>query len=103
MTREILIKANFILDAYIEDIFEGYTKGEEWNGFECPLFTLDSAQHIVEVVGRDQTALYDEAADEFIFAEEDCEDGPDRYGAVEVEGIGKLYPIGSRVWIWGKL
>lgn len=95
-------KATFILDAFEGEEFEGCTQGETWNGFACPYFPFENAQRLMSVLSSDgQTAFYDEKADVFVCAEED-EDEEDayRYGAISVEGLGKLYPIGARVWTW---
>lgn len=103
MKSTMLEKAVFVLDALDGEEFEGYTQGEEWNGFECPYFPFESAQRLMSVLSADgQTAFYDEKAGRFLYAEEDYEDDPDLYGALEVEGLGKLYPIGALVWTWGR-
>lgn len=79
--------------------FQGYTRGDTWNGWECPLFPFESARRIADAVSEYQTAFYDEGADEFVF---EVEDDSERFGAVEVKDIGKLYPIGTGAWIWEK-
>lgn len=99
---DLIERAVFFLDAYEGVEFEGYTLGEWWNGFECPLFPFESGQRIVEVSGVEQTAFYDESADQFVFAETDDENDPERFAPVHVEGVGKLYPIGARVWTWDR-
>lgn len=97
-------KATFVLDAFEGEEFEGYTQGETWNGFECPYLTFESAQRLMAVLSAGgQTAFYDAASDQFVCAGEDGEDDPDRYGALQVEGLGKLYPVGAFVWTWGRV
>ena len=95
-------KATFVLDAFEGEEFEGYTQGETWNGFACPYFPFESAQRLMAVLSAEgQMAFYDAEADQFVCAEEDEDvEDADRYGAFEVEGIGKLYPVGTRVWTW---
>lgn len=90
--------ALFSIEATGSRVFEGYTAGELWNGWERPLFPFESAQRIADAVNEFQTAFYDALADEFVFETEDGE--TERFGAVEVEEIGKLYPIGAGLWIW---
>lgn len=103
MQTTLFRKATFVLDAFEGETFEGYTQGETWNGFECPYFPFDSAQRLMEVLqDAGQVAFYDAQHDQFVCAEEDYEDDPDRYSALEVEGIGKIYPIGARVWTWSR-
>jgi len=98
-------KATFILDAFEGEEFEGYTQGETWNGFACPYLTFESAQRLMDVLTiAGQTAFYDEKTDQFLCAEEEeDEEDSDRYGALDVEALGRLYPIGARVWTWAKI
>lgn len=99
-----MVKARFVLDAFAEEEFEGYTQGETWNGFACPYFPFESAVRLMNVLElARQTAFYDAETDQFVHAEEDCEDDPDRYGSIKVSGIGKLYPVGTAVWTWEKV
>jgi hypothetical protein len=95
-------KATFILDAFEGEEFEGYTQGETWNGFACPYFPFERAQRLMAVLSAEgQVAFYDEEADQFVYSEEDeDEEDANRYSALEVEGIGKLYSVGTRVWTW---
>jgi len=94
-------KATFVLDAFEGEEFEGYTQGEAWNGFACPYFPFESALRLMSVLSAGgQIAFYDKESDQFVCAEEDYEDDPDRYGALEIEGVGKLYPVGTQVWTW---
>ncbi len=103
MNSIMLEKAVFVLDAFEGEEFEGYMQGETWNGFACPYFPFESAQRLMLVLcAAGQTAFYDEKTDEFVCAEEDYEDDPDRYGALEVEGLGKLYSVGAFAWTWGR-
>jgi hypothetical protein len=90
--------AFFSMEATGTRTFAGYSDGQQWNGWERPYFPFDSAQHIAEAMSDYQTAFYDEAADEFVFERELGE--AERFGAVEFDGSGKLYPIGAGAWIW---
>lgn len=84
------------------DSFEGYTKGESWNGWDCPYFTFEQSQKVLQsynqlrsILGEIQ-AYYDVGTDAFIFP---AEDEPEIYKAITEEGE-KYYPIGGFVWIW---
>lgn len=90
--------AFFSMDATGTQTFAGYSDGQLWNGWARPLFSFDSAQQIAEAISQHQTAFYDAEADEFIFEGDD--DETERFAAIEVEGIGKLYPIGTGAWLW---
>lgn len=90
----------------IEDgpIYEGYTKGNHWNGWACPYFTREVADQIAREVNADApdcTMCYDKANDAFAYK-----------GYMEEEVVifkgeniqGKhLYPIGAYSWIWDDL
>jgi hypothetical protein len=94
--------ATFAIDFLEGSTFEGYTQDEDWNGFACPYFSLDQAQHLVEVWNNQGwSARYDSAADTFMFEVESGrgEKEWESYIPVEIEGL-KLYPVGSFNWIW---
>lgn len=85
--------------------YEGFTRGETWNGFAVPYFPLAEARRIADDYAsqpagidgqteaeydadRDLIRLYDPSCDEW----EEIE-------AVEVEGQ-TLYPLGAQSWTW---
>lgn len=90
-------QSQFIIEVTGDEAFEGYTESTLWNGWACPFFDFANAQRIVAAFAPLQEAAYDADLDEFVFA---SEDGEERFGAVEIEGAGKLYPIGAGTWIW---
>ena len=95
-----MIKERFTLDFLEGQQFEGYTRGEDWNGFACPYFTFDQAQCIADAWrGSGKNASYDNNRDEFTFEMQDGEE--DRFYSEEIEGV-KLYPIGAGSWIWSE-
>jgi hypothetical protein len=98
--------------------FDGFTREETWNGFDCPYFTFEQGQRIVESTNeaakewqlRDPKfntlhGRYDAQLDAFVFyyrqeadlqtPEQDC----DIFYGEMVEGM-KLYPIGTGSWAW---
>ena len=93
-------KTKFAIDFLADKTFEGYTRGEGWNGFACPYFTFDQAQKVVEA-WRDTNsfAFYDGSRDEFVFEMQDG--GQDSFGFVEIDDK-KVYPIGCSHWIWNE-
>lgn len=89
-------------DALGYDSFDGYTKEESWNGWDCPYFTFEQAQKVLKaynqlrsIIGEEQ-AFYDSSADAFIFP---ADEEPEPYASVTEEGE-KYYSIGGFVWIW---
>ena len=88
-------KSTFTIDSIPGQQFEGFTDGEDWNGWACPYFPFETAQKIV-AAHDPKTARYDEENDQFIFTVGDEEEV---YPAVS-ENDRKLYPIGNGSWIW---
>jgi hypothetical protein len=89
------------------DSFEGYTKGETWNGWDCPYFTFEQAQKILNVfneihriIGESRQAYYDSNNDFFAFPRDS--DETEIYKPV-VENKIKYYPIGAFNWIWEEI
>lgn len=83
-------KAKFSIDGYGKE-YEGYTKGNLWNGWECPLFTKEQAICFLEdslfvyrfLVENEKEVLY-------LYYSEDGDDGV-WYDKIEPEG--NLYPF----------
>lgn len=96
---------NFKIESLGYETFEGFTKDEDWNGWDCPYFTFEQAQKVLKtyntlrsVIGQKGLAYYDSAADGFIFPTND-EDEPEIFAAT-VENGEKYYPVGAFCWIW---
>lgn len=89
----------FTIDSLDGYVFDGYTDGEEWNGFACPYFTYNQAEKVLEAyLATGRKAWYDADADRFVF-EVDGKDEVDSFNAVELVGE-KFYPVGAFCWIW---
>ena len=83
--------------------FEGYIRGENWNGWAGPVFTFEQAKRVQEVHSnlefwpeRDAfvTPRHDEDEEEEVFrGRNELIDGV----------IVKVYPIGTRNWIWDEV
>jgi hypothetical protein len=89
----------FNIDFLDQQEFEGYSRGEELNGFACPYFTYEQALKIIyawnESGGK---ASYEINNDQFDFVMQDGE--TESFPTLEVEGI-KVYPIGNVLDIGG--
>lgn len=95
--------AVFQIDA-IESYFHGVTQGQHWNGFACPLFSIEEAQRLMALNNQTDFCgqiVYDAAQDAFLFHEfgVECEERPDVFKAVLIDGE-KFYPIGAFSWCW---
>jgi hypothetical protein len=93
--------AKFSIDTYGDQVFEGFSNDQEWNGWACPLFNFEQAQRIVDACKQGKGhAFYDADRDQFVFyLDGTTSDDPEVYTSEEVEG-NKLYPIGAFNWIW---
>lgn len=91
-------KARLVIDFLEGHEFEGYTRGEEWNGFACPYFTFEQARRVADAwheVGSN--AVYDSDNDRFSFQMDNGE--MDSFPLLEIDGM-KVYAIGNGCWIW---
>lgn len=96
---------DFKIESLGYETFEGFTKDEDWNGWDCPYFTFEQAQKVLtthntlrSVIGQKKLACYDVAADAFVFPASD-EDEPEIFAAIIADGQ-KYYPVGTFCWIW---
>ena len=96
---------NFKIESLGYEIFEGFTKDEDWNGWACPYFTFEQAQKVLKtynmlrsVIGQKDSAYYDSAADVFIFPTSEDEES-ETFAAI-IENGQKYYPVGAFCWIW---
>lgn len=79
------------------------TRGERWNGWECPLFRRADAEHLIRKLraadGAFESSRYEEGA--FITAHTD--DDYDEVWEVEmIDGV-EYWPIGSHAWCWSRV
>lgn len=93
--------AKFTIEVYGEQSFDGFSRGEDWNGWACPYFTFEQAQQVMEAHrSRGWKAWYSESEDQFSFDfSHDGKDEIDAFPGELIEGR-KLYPIGIFCWIW---
>jgi hypothetical protein len=84
----------------------GWTRGEHWNGWECPRFEKPEAMAIMaaqaEFGGKGQ---YDEATDTFVLELEGY-DEPDKYPGTDIEtpeGVKHVYALGAWAWCWDEV
>lgn len=95
---------------------EGFTSGDSWNGWDCPYFTLEQGQLVVEAFNKAEAinksagldsliGFYDPSRDAFVFhypsqaGSASPEEDWDIFPSQVIEGQ-KLYPIGAGCWIW---
>lgn len=111
------------------EIIRGFSKGDKWNGWACPCFTLEEAHKVVKLYGEN-FGFYNANLDMFVFSSyndeevveklkkdlvnEDLEDFEkmEYSGDIEVfrpqiievgEKEIKVYPIGAYSWTWDEV
>lgn len=96
---ELLVEKTVEIEAF--GAFPAVTvEGQYWNGFECPMFTKETADKVMEAVnnyGDGLSMKYDAEKDAYIYLEEGYEE--ESYTAI-VKGNTKYYPIGAYGWSW---
>ena len=98
-----LQSATFCIDALGDRFFHGYSTGEAWNGFACPLFPFEEALRLSLINNATDFCGqldYDAAQDAFLFTEIPGEE-PVVFAATVVDNR-KLYPVGSHGWTWSE-
>lgn len=89
----------FSLEGIEDTVFEGYSTGDMWNGWECPLFSFEVAQQLMTIFNKLGLDNMIYKPDSFI-----CKNLEDLPESESFEGImvedQKLYPIGAYCWCW---
>jgi len=99
-------KTTFVIDSLPSESFEGYSNGDNWNGWACPFFNQETAERVLRASERNNyTWQYDEQADAFIVRSSDdpVDYEPEVFTATKVQIDEKslmLYGIGAYSWIW---
>ena len=102
----------FVIDG-LPGIYDGFTRGETWNGFAVPYFPLAEARRVADDYAaqppgldgqtaarydenRDVVRLYDPSSGEW-----------DEYGPIETDDTGRgprvLYSVGGHYWTWDEV
>lgn len=107
MLRTAMRPTTFKIESLGDEIFDGFTADEEWNGWDCPYFTFEQARKVSnrfnslrEKTGLKDTAFYEEGDDSFVFPVGGNE--TERFSAIMADGR-KYYPVGSFCWIWEEI
>lgn len=88
--------------------YDGFSRGESWNGFAVPYFSFHEACRIARdyaaqpagIDGQPESHV-DEGRAVIRLFEPSCGEW-DEYEAVDVGGQS-LYPIGTNVWTWSEV
>ena len=99
-------KAKFNIDGQ-QDVFEGYTDGQLWNGWECPHFPKTELPKIAAWLGTQEAeAEYVEAADTFVVMSTESEIETEEFPGLDIVVDGEIihvYAIGAWSWIWDEV
>lgn len=95
----------------LDGTYDGFTRGETWNGWAVPYFPLAEARRVADdyaaqPAGLDGQTKAEFDADRDLIRLYDPSSGEwDEYGPVEIgDGTGyapgALYPVGAHLWTW---
>lgn len=77
--------------------YDGYTFGENWNGFAVPYFEKSVALNIAIALG----GTFDADKNSYVFEEESDEEYVSQL-INTVDGEKNVYPIGAYSWVWSE-
>ena len=84
--------------------FQGWTKGQLWNGWAMPHFEHSEAQRVIETL-TDPKGKYDAARDCFVSTNSDREE--EIWPAELITALGgqqvRVYGVGAGAWIWDEV
>jgi hypothetical protein len=95
--------ARFAL-ADTEAVFNGWTDGRKWNGWEMPRFERSEAQRVIKEL-KDGRARFDAERDAFVTISQDGEEEVWPAESVVISDGSKLtvYGVGAGAWIWDEV
>lgn len=101
-------KTWFTIDGLEDNSYQGYTDGQTWNGWQCPLFELNVALKLADDLNQVNTVngqlfskiVFDEKSQQFVNEDYDCpKEEWETFAATEHDGK-KLFALGSYAWCW---
>lgn len=105
-STEMHQRGRFVIEDSIS--FQGFKNGNYWNGWECPVFTKEVSEKILNRFMRKQDeAFYDKEKDAFIVRFFECKDEePEVFEGTDIVVGGQtyhVYGIGSFSWCWDEV
>jgi hypothetical protein len=86
--------------------YQAYSRGETWNGFQCPYFPFEEAMKVTENPSI-KGLKYEAETDRFVSIDPEYEDDPEYEAeifmptSILVDRLRiKVYPIGAFGWCW---
>jgi hypothetical protein len=102
-------KTVFCIDSIPNEQFVGFTSGDNWNGFACPLFERAEAERVLRASeSNGYTWSYDTQQDVFVVRStaDPNQYEPEIFQAVALpltdDAERKVYGIGAYSWIWSE-
>jgi hypothetical protein len=99
-------KSTFCIDSINERVFEGYSQGDNWNGWVCPYFEHSVAEQILLACEKNNyNWTYDLESDAFLVKgkDEPRDCAPEMFTSINIYINNKefvVYGIGAFSWIW---
>jgi hypothetical protein len=84
-------------------VYEGFTRGDNWNGWACPYFSKETGLRIARAL----KGVFDKDKDQFVFTDENYDPPEDKeyfegFDIKTTEGKRHVYAIGAFGWIWNE-
>lgn len=95
--------ASFSIDD-MEEVFEGFTNGRRWNGWEVPYFTREVAERVMKTFGCDEFSLTWDG-DTIVHTDSAYPDEAQRIEpqTIVVDGVSHtVWQVGDG-WVWDKV
>lgn len=96
-------QAEFVVDGLTEK-FVGWTNGQTWNGFSCPLFEEDEADKIIAALTVSESGTtFSKSADCINMVEAEYLDEPVAFSSKRIEtqsGVKTVFGLGAFMWTW---
>lgn len=97
----------FYIEGMGEDVVEGYTNGDNWNGWATPVFTFENAKKVIGMIEHNShDSRYDEKSDSFLVTFEEGSNEVETFEGMDIVVDGetvKVYPLGAYSWVWEEL
>lgn len=102
------MNSNYVCESFaLDDLGEWqgvHIPTERWNGFACPMFTLDTCREIAEVINAlegncERVDVTDDGRVFTVWLDGDNGEEPREVEPLRVAGAD-FFPLGSHGWVW---
>ena len=97
-----LVPARFSIHT-VDKVFDGFHYGDNWNGWACPYFSLETAREIMRDVEANDPEQRWWETETAIVTQHECDDEPMEFPKkiINVGGVAHtIVAVGSGFWVW---